>query len=106
MAFIVNRRIGLGDGEHFLAIRCEIVDVTGYTTFLNLAIRRLDKAEIIDPRKSRERSDQPDVGTFGRFDRTDTSIVRRMHVADFEPGTIARKTTWPQRRQTPLVGQF
>ena len=89
MAFVVDRRIGLSDDERFFAVGREIIDVAGDPALLHLAIRRFEETEIVDARKSRERSDQTDVRTFRRFHRANTAVVRRMHVADFESGAIA-----------------
>ena len=72
----------------------------------NAAVRRLDKAILVDARKAGERRNQADVRAFRRLNRADAAIVRRMHVAHFEPGTLATQTTRPKRRQTPLVGDL
>ena len=77
-----------------------------HASVLDLAIRRFDEAEIVDPGKRRHRADQTDVRTFRRLDRANTAVVRRMNVAHFEPGAITAKTAWPERRQTALVGQL
>ena len=53
--------------------------------------------------KQRQRRDQTDVRTFRRFNRADTAVVRRVNVADFESGALARQTARPKSRQTPLV---
>ncbi len=56
--------------------------------------------------KVRHRADQTDVRTFRRLDRTNAAVVRRMHVAHFESGAIARQSARPERRQTTLVRQL
>ena len=70
---------------------------------MHVAVRALDEAVIVDARKARQRRDQTDVRTFRRFDRADTAVVRRVHVADFESGALAGQTAWSKGRQTPLV---
>ena len=70
---------------------------------LHLAVGRLDEAELVDPRVAGERRDQADVRTFRRLNRADASVVRRMDVAHFEPGALARQAAGPERRETPLV---
>ena len=70
---------------------------------IDLAIRRFDKAELVDTRKARQRRDQSDVRTFRRLDRADAAVVRRVNVADLESGTLTRQTARPESRQTTLV---
>ena len=64
---------------------------------------RLDEAVLVDAGKGRERVDQADVRAFRRLDRADTAVVGRVHVADFEAGTLAGQTARPKRRETTLV---
>src|SRR5439155_980685 len=52
---------------------------------------------------ARDRRDQADVRAFRRLDRTDAAVVRRVHVADLEPGALARQAARPERGETPLV---
>ena len=59
---------------------------------LDLAVGRLDKAELIDARVAGKRTDQTDVRTFRSLNRADAAIVRRMDVADLESGALARQT--------------
>ena len=70
---------------------------------LHLAVRRLDEAIFIDARKAAQRADQPDVRTFRRLDRADAAVVRRVHVADFESGALARQAARSKCRQAALV---
>ena len=69
----------------------------------DLAVRRLDEAEVVDPRVGRERRDQADVRAFRRLDRTDAAVVRRVHVAHLEAGALARETARAERREAALV---
>ena len=77
--------------------------VVGDPAVLHLAVRRLDEAELVDARVARQRRDQADVRTFRRLNRADAPVVRRVDVADLEPGALARQTAGPERRETPLV---
>ena len=70
---------------------------------LDLAVGRLDEAELVDPRVARQRRDQADVRAFRRLNRADAAVVRRMDVADFEAGALTRQTAGPEGRETPLV---
>src|SRR4029079_1852936 len=67
------------------------------------AIRGLDEAVLVDARVRRERRDEADVRTFRRLDRTDTTVVRRVNVADFEARSLARETARSERGETTLV---
>src|SRR6266545_4482574 len=73
---------------------------------LDLAVRRLDEAELVDPRVARQRRDEADVRTFRRLDRADAAVVRRMDVADFEARALARQTAGAERRKTTLMRDF
>ena len=77
-----------------------VVDDPAVTDF---PVRRLDEAELVDPRIARQRRDQTDVRTFRRLDRADASVVGRVHVAHLETGALARQTAGPERREPPLV---
>ena len=68
----------------------EVLDVA----VLDLAVRRLDEAEVVDPRVGRERRDEADVRAFRRLNRADAPVVRRVHVAHFE----ARRARATDRR--------
>ena len=85
-------------------MRYSILSVT--RPFFDLAVRRLDEAEFVDPGIGRHRVDQTDVRTFRRLDRADAAVVRRMNVADFEAGAIAVETAWPEGGETALVRQL
>ena len=99
----VDRRIGLRDRVAALFHRREIDHLVGDAAVLHLAIRRLDEAVFVHPRKSRERIDQTDIRPFRRFDRADAAVMRGVHVAHFEAGALARQTARAKRRETPLV---
>src|SRR6185369_11673997 len=71
-----------------------------------LAVRRFDKAKLVDARKARETRDESDVRTFRRLDRTDTSVVSWVYVADFESRALTRQTTRSEGRETAFVRDF
>ena len=74
-----------------------------HAAVFHLAVGRLDEAVVVDPREAGKRADQTDVRTFGRLDRADAAVVRRMHIAHFESRPLARQSARPQRRKPPLV---
>ena len=79
------------------------LEVVDDAALLDLLVRRLDEAEVVDPRVARQRRDQADVRAFRRLDRADAAVVRRVHVADLEPGALAREAARPEGREAPLV---
>src|SRR6185369_5926543 len=95
--------VGLRDDLLFLGKRRQVVDVVADLAILHAAIRRLDEAVVVDARERRQRADQADVRAFRRLDRTDAAVVRRMHVAHVEAGTLARETARSESRETTLV---
>ena len=104
--FVVHHRIRLRHDELFFAVGSQVFNFFRDATVLDFAIRRFKETEFVDARKCRERRDQTDVRSFRRFNRTNTSIVRRMNVADFKSSAITRQTPWPKRRQAAFMGQF
>src|SRR6266704_3553134 len=106
MALVVNGRVGLGNDEGLLAIGSEVIDVRGDFASLDLAIRRLQKTEVVDAGKCCQRCNQTDVWALRRFDRTNAAIMGRVNVADFESSAVPGKPARPKSRQTPLVRQF
>ena len=66
--------------------------LVGDAAVLDLAVRRLDEAVLVDAREGRQRRDEADVRTFRRLDRADAAVVRGVNVAHFEAGALARET--------------
>src|SRR6266851_4050777 len=93
-------------GLEFAVAGVDDVHVVDDAAALHFAVRRLDKAVVVDARKAGERADQPDVRAFRRFNRANTAVVRRMHVANFKSRTLAREASRSKGRETPLVGDF
>ena len=67
------------------------------------AVRRLDEAEVVDPRVGGERRDQADVRAFRRLDRAHPAVVGRMYVAHLEAGALAREPAGAERGEPALV---
>ena len=93
----VERRVGLRDDVVLLLVGGEPHDVVGDDAIDDLAVRRLDEAELVDLRVRREAADQADVRTLGRLDRAHAAVVAEVHVADLEAGTLARQAAGAQR---------
>ncbi len=65
-------------------------DVVDHASALDPAVGRLDEAVVVDPRIATQRRDQSDVRAFRRLNRADAAVMRRVNVADFEPGSFTR----------------
>src|ERR1043165_2372876 len=92
----------LSEGERRIADLDDAV-VVEHAPVVDLLVRRLDEAVFVDARVARQRRDETDVRAFRRLDRADAAVVRRMNVAYFEPGALARETSWSKGRQAALV---
>ena len=102
----IELRIGLRDDRVFFAVRVEPHDFARHSAVLHDAVRRLDEAEIVHAGVAGERRDQADVRAFRRLDGAHAAILRVVHVAHFEAGTLAGEAARSERRQTTLVRQF
>ena len=89
-----------------LFVGAEVLVLAVDLAVLHHAVRRDEEAVFVDVGIDRQRRDQTDVGAFRRFDRTDSAIVRNVHVAHFEARALAVQTAGPKGRQTPLVREL
>src|SRR5438552_16340583 len=103
MTSAVNRRVRLRDKVVFFLIASQIVDIIRDTAVRDFAIRCFNETKLVYARESRHRADQTDVWSLRRLDRTNSAVVRRMHVAHFESGAIATQSAWSERGQPALV---
>ena len=71
----------------------------------DLAVRRLDEAELGDRRHRRERADQADVRAFRRLDRAHAPVVGRVDVAHLDRRALAGQAARAERRQAAAVGE-
>ena len=99
----IERGVGLGDDILLLHVGGEIFDRIQDLAVADHAVRRLDEAEAVDLSVEAERRDETDVRTFRRLDRADSTVVRRMHVADLEACALAGETAGAEGRETALV---
>src|SRR5437667_433878 len=93
-------------GFEFAVTGIDDLNVVDDAAGLDFAVGRFDEAVVVDARKAAQGTDQADVRAFRRFNRTDTAVVRRVHVAHFESGTLARQTARPKGREAPLMRDF
>ena len=92
----INFRIRLSDVEVLVTITAEVFDLIADSAIYNFAIWCLDESEFIDSGKRAQGADKTNVRTFGRFNRADTAVVRRMDVSDFEARTVTAEAAWPE----------
>ena len=103
---LVELRVRLRDHELAFLDRRQVMDLVGDLALDHLAIRRFEEAVLVGARVQRERVDEADVRTFRRLDRAHAAVVRRVHVAHFEAGALAREPARTQRRNAALVGDL
>ena len=101
-AVLVDRRVGLGHDLAALGVGVQVLDLAELSLD-DLAVGRLDEAELIDLRVRREGHDEADVRALGRLDRADAAVVRVVHVAHLEAGALAVQAARSERRQAALV---
>ena len=94
----IHSGVRLGNDEVFLLICGEEIELSLHATILYLAVGRLDEAELIDFSKCRKTRDQSDVWTFRSFNRTNPTVVGRMHVTDFKARTLPAQSPWSKGR--------
>ena len=104
--FLINFRVRLRNYiTSFFNCR-QIIDFVSHFTVHHATVRRFQEAVIVGARINRQRVNQTNVRTFRRFNRTNTTIVGRMHVAHFKARTFACQTARAQCRHTAFVRDF
>src|SRR3546814_13070523 len=97
MALGIEFGVRLRDGVLLLLHRRQIDDVVGDLVVDDLAVRRLDETVFVDAAERGEAVDQPAVRAFGRLDRADAAIMRRMDVAHLEARTQIGRASCRER---------
>ena len=82
-------------------VRCHIDDLIGdhrifRISLVNLSVRSLYKAVLVDPRIACKVVDQSDIWSFRSLYGTHSSVMGIMHIADLKSGTIPGQTTGAQ----------
>ena len=102
----IEHVVGLGDLVGLLLVGGEVFQFILDDAVVDLPVWRFDEAEIVDAGEGGHRVDEADVRTFWGLDGADASVVRRMHVADFEAGAVAVQTAWPKSGEAAFVGEL
>ena len=108
VAIIIQRFVGLCYDIFILFISSHVSDFFSYTfiCFINNTIRSFHETVFIDNSIGRQGTDQTDVRTFRRLDRTHTAIVGVVYVADFVACTLTGQTARAKGRQTTFMSQL
>ena len=109
----IDRRVGGSDDVQLLLTGGHPVDLVGGDTVLDLAVGSLDEAVLVHTGVQGQRTDQADVGAFGRLDGAHTGVVRVVDVADggrhvgtaAGAGLVTGQATGAECGQTALVGE-
>jgi hypothetical protein len=72
-------------------------NLVGDQAIVHFAVGRLDEAVLVHARMRGQRGDQTDVRALRRLNRANTAVVRRVHVAHFEAGSLAGQTARTKR---------
>ena len=104
-AVALQRLVRLGDDVPVFLVRGQVVDLVADTLpAVDLAVRRLDEAERVDPRERRQGADQADVRAF-RASRSGTSGRSATGARpDLEAGPLAGQTTRSERATAAAGG--
>src|SRR3546814_1970495 len=100
-----QRLVGLGDDVVLFLIGGEPDDVVGDVAVADVAVRRLDEAERVDPGVGGEATDESDVRTLRGLDRAHAAVVGEVDVADLDAGPLTGKATGAERREATAVGE-
>ena len=108
VAVIIQRFVGLCYDIFIFFVRSHVSDFFSYTFifFINNTVRSFHKAIFIDNSIGGQRTDQTDVRTFRRLDRTHTTIVGVVYVADFIACALTGQTAGAEGRQTTFMSQL
>ncbi len=105
-AIRADRRVGGRDVVGRLLIGGQVVDLVRHLSVYDLAIGRLQEAELIDARVHRHRADQANVRAFWGLDGADAPVVAVVDIAHLQLGALPRKTARAEGAQPALVREL
>ena len=103
---IVGDDVGRGDSVGEVLLSRQVDDFFGDPRIDDLPVGRHDEAELVHASMGRQLADKTNIWTLRRFNRTDSTVVRNVNVADFEACTLSVQTARAQCAQSTLVGQL
>ena len=96
----------VSDNHLVFGASIDVDDLFSYLSVFNDAIRRFDKAIIVDSGVSRKVKNETDVAALRGFDGTDATVMGRVGIADIEAGAFASQTARAHRRKTAFMRKF
>ncbi|OPY85756.1 MAG: hypothetical protein A4E72_01844 [Syntrophus sp. PtaU1.Bin208] len=102
----IHGLVGRRDDLVFLLDGGQILDFRQDPALSHHPIRRLDKAELVDPGVGAQGNDQSDVRTFRRLHGADSAIMGGVDIAHLKPGSFTGQSTRPQGGQPPLMSNL
>ncbi len=106
VALLVDHQVGRRHDLAGLLVRAQVDDLVRELAVPDAPVGRGQEAVLVDLGEERQRTDQADVGAFGRLDRAQPAVVREVHVAHVEAGALAVQPARSEGREAPLVGQL
>ena len=113
---LVERLGSLADDVLVLDVRGHVANLVGNVAadlagclvrgLFDNAVRRLDKAEVVDACVGCQIGGQADVRTFRGLDRAQTAVMRVVYVSNLEGCTVTGQTAGTEGGHTALVGQL
>ena len=90
----------------FFFQRVQIHNLAGNLPVFNFCIRGFNNSEIIYFGIGGKMKNKPDVRAFRSMNRTDSSVVRRMHIAHLQSGALTSKTSGSQGGESAQMLYF
>ncbi len=106
LTLLIDRGRGLSDNKIGFVNRRQVFDLISHLAVNHLPIRRLEKAVTVGTSIGCQGVDQTNIWTLGCLNRTHTTIMRRVYVADFKTGAFPCQTAWAQCRHATFVGDL
>ena len=113
---LVERLGSLADDVLVLDVRGHVANLVGNVAadlagllvldLFDNAVRRLDKAEVVDAGVGCQIGDQADVRTFRGLDRAQTAVMGVVYVSNLEGCTVTGQTAGTEGGHTALVRQL
>ena len=95
-AVAVNLCVGRSEHRLLLLVGPEPLDLLGELPLLHHLVGSDEETIFVHPGVDRQARDQADVRAFRGLDRADAAVVRNMHVADLEAGSLAVQAAGPK----------
>ncbi len=91
MSLLVERGVSLCDEFVFLFFSGKVNDFVVFDVYdatVHFAVGSFNESKLVDLGVYTQRRDEPNIGTFGCFNRTETSVMGVVNVAHLKAGTF------------------